>query len=429
MTGRRIYSLRVNALSPLALGNESGIGNFEQSSSFIPGSALRGALAQKTLEACTQPNYLDNHRQCPDRENCPFWEIFGEDDTLVGNAYPGQVEPVYPLPFTARTCKYYPGIATGSEEYILEERHGVFDSLIELFIYELLSDPGFPHRKELLPDLEDKAFTSDPPDVTCPNCHAPLAVAEGYYTPGTPLLPAGDIFVRRQAHVGIDRSRFVAEDSLLFTQEVIDTAGSPISFFGRLVVSEGRANLVEESLSGEHFLGRGRSRGLGQVEVGIQENFPRLTLRERVQMFNQAVSTVLSKWAGFDRKIPSNLPVTLFCLTLQSPAILEKFGRPQLIPTPHEIGLPQAKLLRAWSEPRLISGWDSAAQLPRRTRLAADAGSVYLFYLPTEDLDLTALEEIETEGIGENRTRGFGQVEICSPFHSQNLRPTGGNYG
>src|SRR3989304_4450390 len=114
MNGQRVYALRIDALSSLVLGDESGIGNFEQTSSYIPGSALRGALAEKTLHACTRPEYLHNHRQCPDRETCPFWLLFADDDTLFGDAYPGKVGPVYPFPLTARTCKYYPGLESGS---------------------------------------------------------------------------------------------------------------------------------------------------------------------------------------------------------------------------------------------------------------------------------------------------------------------------
>jgi CRISPR-associated protein Csx10 len=427
MNEYQTFPIVVEAHSPLVLGDESMLGNFGQTLAFIPGAVIRGAVAARALGACTSPPHRRDHAQCPDHDHCPFWQLFGADQVLFGPAYPGVSGPVYPFPLTARTCKYHPGLP--KPDRLLEEGHGVFDILAERLVYELLTDPEFPERVRLVPAAGSQRLALKRALAEkCPKCGAPVEPAQGYYTPaaGQNLIPGAEVFIRRTAHVGINRARFVAEDSLLFTQEAAETRGTPVKFYGQVTAPAALAALLQPYLVGEHFLGHGRSRDYGRSEIGITTQKAPADLPTRVQELHMALRGVLARWRGEGAQLPAELPGTFFSLTLHSPAILEDLGRPHLVPTAEELGLPEAKLLRAWTKPAVIGGWDVAAGLPRRTRLAACAGSVYLYCLPPGAAYQAPLEALERQGLGAERSRGLGQVAICAPFHRQISRSAGG---
>lgn len=420
MANRQTFSLHINSQSPLVLGDENNLGNNEQTMSYIPGAVIRGAIASKALSDCVNREYIEDHAHCPDKDDCPFWQLFGQDDIYFGNAYPGMAGPVYPFPLTARTCKYYPGLR--QEDIFLDEFHGVFDNLVERFVYELLSDPDFPMRSHLLPGLDKVPRLQRAFQEKCPVCNEATERAEGYFIPGPPLAPGTEPFVRRAAHVGINRSRSVAEEGLLFSQEMLDTSGTLIQFHGQITVPSSHADLLANYLDGTHYFGRGRSRGFGQVEIGKNTSQKHSSPIERIRDFQLTLNAELSRYRENDPDIPSAFSGTLFCVTTRSPVLLESFGRPYLIPTADDLHLPEAVMLRAWTRPTVISGWDSAAGLPRRTRLAACPGSVYLYYVPSEPISESVLDTLEQEGIGIERARGLGQIEVCDPFHSHNTR-------
>ena len=177
---------------PVLLGDESGVGNYEQTLNYIPGAVLRGVLATHILHADEQA----------------FRCIFetAEHPPRFGNAYPAWPEVwAYPFPATARTCKQHPGYATSKHE-----GHGVFDILVEQTLYELLSDPRFPHRERLLPALGTRwVELANGYDPRCPygrdkKCDEPVNPATGYYVlrsnkPGL----APELQISRATHVGI----------------------------------------------------------------------------------------------------------------------------------------------------------------------------------------------------------------------------------
>lgn len=418
MSPTRAYSIKIFAHTPLSLGDESKLGNFEQTLNFIPGAILRGAVAARTLKDCPLPDHQVDHSTCPQKDTCPFWQIFGKEEVHFGYSYPGKLGPVYPFPLTAHTCKYNPGLP--NPESLLVDGHGIYDLLAGRFIYELLADPEFPARDVLLPAVgRTRLPLVDAPAEKCPRCQADLAPASGFYVPGSPLVAGSEPHTRRTAHVSINRARGVAEEGLLFTQETLDARAAGALFFGLVRAPDHLAATLEPFLQGEYYLGRGRSRGLGQVtlEPGLPYDEP--DLPTRFQAFQDGLRVALRRWRPALPNLPSRLPGNLASLTLISPASFETAGRPALVPDPVEIGLPGAVLLRAWTRPTVLSGWDQAARLPRRTRLAAAAGSVYLFHLPGEAGDyLPALQALEDEGLGGERSRGLGQVQVCARIHS-----------
>jgi CRISPR-associated protein Csx10 len=63
------------------------------------------------------------------------------------------------------------------------------------------------------------------------------------------------------------------------------------------------------------------------------------------------------------------------------------------------------------------SGWNSAWGLMKDMELVINQGGVYLFSTTQPDSWKQELANLESRGIGERTGEGFGQVEICSPFH------------
>lgn len=423
--------IRITPHAPLLLGNQSGISNFQETADYIPGNALRGAAAGRLLAQCTQEAYLEDHAHCPDREDCPFWQLFGGEEPRFGPANPGKFGPVWPLPLTARTCKRYPGWP-GSDE---KAGHGIIDTLLADFIYDLISDPTFPHRPLLQPELGEAWSSAWQPALreaydACQFagdgevCGQPMKPLPGkfYAWDGRPQ-PA-HVFTRSRAtHVGINRARGVAQDELLFTQDSLIQSAKAFAFFAEIDVPAKRQALLAEALLGRHFVGRGRSRGLGEVAITLETEPKFPALASRLLDFNLAVSALLQPYQAEDTRVQTTLPGQLFSLTCRTPAILSDGGQPQRVPPPQQLGLPDGTLfLRAWARTEVVGGWNGAARLPRRTQMAVRAGSAFLYFAPqsvSQEALLAALARIEQAGIGEaqTRARGYGRVTVCAPFH------------
>jgi len=422
--------LTIRPSSPLLIGDESGAGNYEQTADYIPGTVLRGALGERLLKAsCTQPDHIRDHAACPDRGTCAFWRVFGgENPPRFGNAYSASRGWGYPFPATARTCKYHPGYYTAETK-----GHGIFDTLVEQFAYDLVSDPRFPHRVDLLPVLGDGwANLPAPYDPKCPHpdCQegkGSIKLATGYYLLDGPM--AGYTphpTVSRATHVGINRARGVAEDALLFTLETIE-ARPNTEFRARLIYDDAYADDLAAALdmTGQFqtfYIGRGRSRGMGHVEISVDVAPSVPDLGDRLDELNNQAVEALKPYRETDSRIPERLPGQLFSLTLRAATILTSSdGTPALWPDLTPFKLADAWPLRAWARTTLVGGWDAAAEMPRATRQAIEPGAVYLFYMPPGEIErqilIDRLRNLELDGLGAERECGYGQVTTCAPFH------------
>jgi CRISPR-associated protein Csx10 len=401
----------VRTLSPLFMGQLDPTGLYGESQPYLPGAALRGAVAEVLLAQCSQPDHLRYHEGCPEREGCSFYELFGADGgPLFRNAYPIASlggGPAYPLPLTALTCRTAPGFLDPNEP---EEHHGVFDQLVALAACE-----------EAL-GLWDERPTGewlDPPERRCPfpDCGDKTEPRSWFYE-GT--LEEGFVRARaktrRRSRTAVGRSRGVAAEALLYTQETIN----PNTYLrGSVLVEDGQRRLLQETLQQVASLGRGRSRGLGRVLVQTKRPYELTPLPERVGAFNSRLNETRQRYRS---DLPSVDQEWFFTLDLLSDVQFTRCGLPAFRPDPEEWDLPdgaEVELMRAFARYDTAGGWASGGRLPRRTAPVTLMGSVYLYRgrgVPWEAL-VPTWEQLEVKGVGMERERGYGQVMICSPFH------------
>jgi CRISPR-associated Csx10 family RAMP protein len=189
-------------------------------------------------------------------------------------------------------------------------------------------------------------------------------------------------------------------------------------------------------------LGGARSRGLGQVSVKA-ESVPLFTLSprdlalapealakgqaqnvekpsyemnmaERIQAFTQAVYKITRNAAP---------EYWYFTVNLHSDLIPGDVHGPRWQLEANDFGFPGA-VERVWSFARYTraGGWSSAWGLPKPLAPALEAGSVFVFRVPTGDQALAEkvlqrCAALESTSMGQRREEGFGAIQICTPFH------------
>jgi CRISPR-associated protein Csx10 len=396
MTGKRL-EIEISLSSPLMIGSDGESTLYNETRDYIPGAALRGALAGTMLSA---------------RAEDDFATLFGElvAALVFENLYPScSGLQTYPLPLSARTCKYHRGFKSQEGEH-----HGVGDILIRQAVFEAMLD-----TRADLPCLYEPR---------CPECHSEVKSLPGYYEVSAGQYARTTAPVRRVSRTAIDRHRQTAAERLLYTLETVESHTGdrmPLLFRGAVLCADGQAEVLERWLSRVKGIGGGRSRGLGKAEVRIPGEVGNSLpgLRERLEQFDAAVR---AEWRFYQRVAGVEPPaddVRFFSVDLLAPAFLTDRGLPASRPALADLGLRMeaVRLWRAMSRQSVMGGWHMGGRLPRRTALATAMGSVFMYR--TEGLaldDLAAgLQKLELEGLGEERARGFGQVLISSPIHYQ----------
>lgn len=374
-----------------------GVGEYMFTQRHIPGSALRGALAEVFINQYGLKPGLGSE----------FNRLFeGVEAIRFEPAYPATaLEWGYPFPLTARQCKAqggFPKLDTPQAER--ERYHGAFDILVSQLVFEeqLASGP--------VPFIEKPL---------CPHCWGGVEPAHGVYTwtddEGQPGV-ASDVRLTRHTHTAINRARSVAEDRMLFTVETMEP-GTLLR--GRVWVGPDQLEQVREALSAIRRLGRGITRGRGKVIVEplLQEsNGSTLARMKALNELIQAERALYAHLAGEAAPPPDGV---YFTLDLLSPAV---FGNGVVATLePDDLGLSvETTLVRRFVASEVVGGWWNAARLPHPTALAATAGSVFLYKAPP-DVDLEdlsrELDTLRAEGIGHLRERGYGAVLPCAPFH------------
>jgi CRISPR-associated protein Csx10 len=411
--------LQIEALSPLTFGARRGTtGNFVDTLEYVPGTALRGAVAARYL------------REFGDASDEQFQEIFLRGGVLFANLYPvseaDQSIP-YVLPATAYACKAH------------KEAHGVSDILI---------------RASALRMDEERSDQTLLDEITkCHRCRQTAHQLRGFYEKrmGNPT-EYGKVEVNKRhlAHVGINRKTQASERGFFYTRQVINEAkrkreenGSgfvPQTFSGELIVSNALAEFLTTGLLAEGTVlrvGESRTRGLGKVQVSRATQVEAETesaIRARLTEFN----------GQFSRQSRASSAGAYVALTLQSDAILtDAFMRPKLSIDAHDvrraigddldanlITIDSMTLVYSNAATRLVQSWNMASGYPKADDLAISAGGVFLFQIPDSlwsvpselegaDADKLArlLKRLQELGLGKRRSEGFGRVKVCDSFH------------
>ena len=163
-------------------------------------------------------------------------------------------------------------------------------------------------------------------------------------------------------------------------------------------------------------IGAAKTRGLGTVHLDFfpEPTSPLVPLEERFDELQQV-------WSQVSEHDPDQ---KIFTLTLNSDAIvLDELWRYCSVLDEcllaREVDAALSCCLKRWfTSTRIVSGFNSAHRLPKEDELAITKGAAFLYTTTVcRSTLLSWLEDIETHGIGERRSEGFGQVIACHPFH------------
>jgi CRISPR-associated protein Csx10 len=406
-------------------------GNFMESLDYIPGVVMRGAVANLLLEDCAKDEVQKkDHPSCPDKDQCNFYKLFesgNSQEIIFTDCYPqssGAVkERVWVLPATARSCKYHPGFKSDEirdnkkKKYgeRLIENHGVFDILIPQLVYE---------------ELNPSALTWK---LKCNQCGGRIdRFGRFYHYHGKKdyeaIKPVSKVRLVRAA---INRRRNTAEDEMLYSLELIEEGQN---FYGCIILAREEDTLIKEilqALSERGWIGGGRSRGFGRVEIrniGEIEEPVCASLHERIDSFNEEIDRERGRQSSL---VPADKQREgkYFSIDLQSIAIFQdRFGQRKTILEPHLLWeylgltgkLPEPELIRSYASTEHISGWSTAWRMPKEVYLGVSAGSLYVYLVRgLDDQLIEALEKAEFLGLGEKREEGYGRIVVCHPFHQE----------
>lgn len=365
--------LTLSQKSPLALHRSRTSVQYVETLDYIPGSSLRGSLAEA---------YLIQHGQ-PDDE---FNDLFLSGKVLYGDLWPVVDGSTVLIPATSQICK----------RFRFEHKQSFKDML--LYALESIKDK----QKSL-----------------CPECGEPLdRVGSGYLSSISEVDPV-ITRSRLRANSAISRGTGSSAREMLFTQH---TLHGRQRFQGCIwLIDQTLREKIERLLPvGLHlYMGAGRSRGQGEVVIeDMQQCSSNCGLRERWQRFNEAAIHVAGE--------------TNFCyfsLTLLSHLSLrDKLLRPVLSEiSPEHLGFQGGVEWVRHASGRPVSflsmvvvpGWNAAQGLPKSDTIALGRGSVMLFKCDRslEQTVLTRLSQIENERLGERREEGFGRIAACYPIH------------
>lgn len=416
MAYTRRLSITMHLDSPVLITAQQ-VGFIWESEDYIPGSVLRGAVAEVAIRDGASPATLF------DRSGAPCF----------GPLHPGFNPPTGILPHTARTCKRRSGFRRDAQD---DDRHGVRDTLFEQAFGKAT--------------VEARCPASGCDKVTLPWGGRPYAVtSQG----GDWRYVSPHVMVRRIGRTGVARERAAVADRLLYTLEVIgeqmdrdelDRQGrslfSETVFSGFVWIDEDDKSPWDAWLNAVAHIGGARSRGLGWVKVtvksdtlgpipqremffavqelsskkpasAIERHSAEMNLAERVCTFNQAAY-----------KHGADPGFWYVALDLQSDTLVSDARGPQYSLTPDRLGFPNEVTL-CWHLVRYAQagGWAAVWGLPKPVAPSLAAGSVFVYQIP-RDAALTqqVLEhcvELEQAGVGQRREEGFGQLQVCTPFH------------
>jgi CRISPR-associated protein Csx10 len=295
------YFLCLTPEKPLRTGTVKPRGDYLDTREYLPGSVLRGALAEwLKLQGRA-------HDILPLVQKVRF-----------GNFFPTPSERVWSLPFpmTALECKLHVGFRQVPKCSKEKPGHGIRDSLLIALVYAELERLGarFPVPMLLRCTHEEKGE----------KCGGRMERVSGFYV----ALPEGWQSVKTekglQTKVALSRYRRAAQEGMLYRVVGVRPKGH---FVGRLWAEDD--SVVEELKQAVAHVGVGAltTRGFGTAK--LKEAEPAVTpLRERLHTFNEKLREVWRDMVALARQVDSSVALppepsgTYFSVDLLVPAIL-----------------------------------------------------------------------------------------------------------
>ncbi|MBW4434107.1 MAG: CRISPR-associated RAMP protein Csx10 [Pelatocladus maniniholoensis HA4357-MV3] len=443
--------LEITALSPLAIAAKKP-GSVSEAEDHIPGSVIRGAITSQILQLSNQQTPGISQQNLT-LNGGDFESLFLDDEPAIfQNAYPvvakianesnsGKTkselfsrvvnDEVMVLPATAVSSKTNPGF--------LPKGNGVFDTLIDRFCADAYNYPYDPSDPKSLQEKTD----------------ARVETYSSYYSKTSDSkikyqYRSHSISTRFLTRVGINRRRATSEDDILYSIEVLnesflehphanDQNWHPVVYRSSIIVNnQNLANFLTNFInqnSNNFRLGGATSRGLGKVKIQAKIEENSADIKARITEFNQRLETRWKLWSVFGKPEKNLLENrTYFTLDLQADAIFIDNWRHTTVISPamlcQFVDLDDEfshmnteakdnflKLEVAYNSYNYRSGWNTAWGLMKDIELVTNRGSVYLFSTNKPDLWLEKLNELELKGVGDRTSEGFGQIQICNPFH------------
>lgn len=423
----KYLELMITVRAPLSLGRQK-LGSISETEHYIPGTAIRGAIAGHLLRQ-TGHTQTDLSTQGGD-----FQTLFlDENAAIFQNAYPAIAkidesksqlveEQVFVIPATAVSSKNNPGFKQANSD-----KGGVFDTLIDRFCADQC---GYPY------------------DPSCPKDQSRVEPYSGFYSkladPETEHqypYRSHVVSTRFLTRVGINRRRATAQDALLYSIEVLNEAylpnlqsprWEPVAYRGGIkVFDDTLAHKLEQMITrhADAFrIGGSASRGLGKVYFQITTPKENKSLKNRLNLFNEVLLERLQCWTNLfgDGQTIEIKKRTFFTLDLQADTILTDCWRRTTVITQTMlkkiVGLPtnlDVELHASYSSYDYRGGWNTALGLMKDIELITNSGAVYLFSIPTNQLEdwLPKLAELEVKGVGDRTSEGYGQLQVCNEFH------------
>lgn len=356
---------------------------------YLPGAAMRGSLARDFLlrRGCLKHAGRGEGRECPECSqvpDCPFPKVFlGEEAVLFGDlrfAAAG-VDEAYAGPRSMLKTKYRKSEAAKVDWL----------------------------RQKLRGEPRPQAHEKNPWDAW----KKPLWRRGKAYEEGKE--PQRQIFSR----TALDRWTERAAESQLYSLQAM-VPQKDAFFLGLWRVPDPAQPALEEILRDHRdkedkvtiWIGGGRSRGWGEVEITYEET---------------SSDEVAERLATFQEEVAPQDGYRYFSLDLQGPLSCPD-GLGELVPR-------DAADFRAWgfhppdglelvpqgvfTELEEQGGWSLAWGMPRTQEQVIAAGSVLTYRVPASAADwlrpfLAALEE---RGLGRRTAAGWGAVVACAPWH------------
>lgn len=380
------YHIVVEPLTPLRIGGIKPRNDYLATLHYIPGSILRGTLAE-WLKA-------------KGREEAILSQV---QRMRFGNLFPTDREAHFalPIPLTALECKLHGGFAK-------EGGHGIRDTLLVAVAYRELERFG--------------AHFPVPLVFRCRTCGGRMERVSGFCVRTANGWCKSGVSLHLQTKVALSRIRHTAQEGMLYRVFGIRPEEGLV-FSGRIWAEEDSdVELLKEAVT-TLGIGAMTTRGFGKVRC-MEKTGSYPPLRERLRRFNETLRKTWKDLAELAAQVSSSFPKepqgTYFSVDLLSPGIFQDtHGLPSLVPSLPAEGKRMELVFHA-TQPAFAGGWSTAWGLPKPTDLAAAPGSTYVFWTdaPFEEL-VPLLEEVENQGLGKRTPEGFGEITICHPLHEE----------